>query len=89
MGDVDLMAAVGAVIGGGGATIAFFLAPFFGIFISIYMLLTGSRRHLPYGPYLSLATAFVMLYYCPIVQYLTPGLLGLTFLLRQLVGGPS
>ncbi len=89
MGDVDLMAGIGAVVGAGAATIAFFLAPFFGIAIAIYLLLTGTRRELPYGPYLSLATAFVMLWYCPIAEYLTPGLLGLGFLVRQLFGGSS
>lgn len=89
MGDVDLMAGVGAVVGAGAATIAFFLAPFFGIAIAIYLLITGTRRELPYGPYLSLATAFVMLWYCRIAEYLTPGLLGLGFLVRQLLGGSS
>lgn len=89
MGDVDLMAGIGAVVGAGAATIAFFLAPFFGIAIAIYLLLTGTRRELPYGPYLSLATAFVMLWYCPIADCLTPGLLGLGFLVRQLFGGSS
>ena len=77
MGDVHLMAAVGAVIGGGAATVAFFLAPFFGIALAIYLLLTGTRRELPYGPYLSLATAFVILFYCPIADYLAPGVTGL------------
>jgi leader peptidase (prepilin peptidase)/N-methyltransferase len=87
MGDVDLMAGVGAVIGAGAATVAFFLAPFFGIALALYMLLTGTRRELPYGPYLSLAAAFVMLSYCPIAEYLTPGLLGLVEIFRQLIGG--
>ena len=52
LGDVHLMFGVGAIIGAGAATIAFFIAPFFGIAIAIYMLLTGTRRELPYGPYL-------------------------------------
>lgn len=77
MGDVHLMAAVGAVIGAGAATVAFFLAPFFGLAVAIYMILTGTRRELPYGPYLSLATAFVLLFYCPIADYLAPGLTAL------------
>jgi leader peptidase (prepilin peptidase)/N-methyltransferase len=84
LGDVDLMFAVGAVLGGGAATVAFFLAPFFGIIIAIYMLLTGTRRELPYGPYLSLATAFVMLFYCPIADYLAPGLAGLVYFATEL-----
>lgn len=74
LGDVHLMFGVGAVIGAGPATVAFFLAPFFGLALAVYMLITGKRRELPYGPYLSLATAFVMLYYCPIADYLRPGI---------------
>ncbi|MGA3067004.1 MAG: prepilin peptidase [Tepidisphaeraceae bacterium] len=87
LGDVHLMFGVGAVIGGGAATVAFFLAPFFGILVAIYMLFTGKRRQLQYGPYLSLATAFVVLFYCPIADYLRPGVRGLIMLLRQATGG--
>jgi hypothetical protein len=38
------------------------------------MIITGTRRELPYGPYLSLATAFVMLYFCDIKRWLSPGM---------------
>ena len=81
MGDVHLMAAVGAVLGPGPATVAFFLAPFFGVALAVYLFLTGKRRELPYGPYLSLATAFVILFYCPIADWLSPGLTGLVEML--------
>jgi prepilin signal peptidase PulO-like enzyme (type II secretory pathway) len=74
IGDVDLMFGVGAIVGAGAATVAFFVAPFFGLAIAVYMLVIGKRRELPYGPYLSLGTAFVMIYYCPIAEYLRPGL---------------
>ncbi|MDB5298475.1 MAG: peptidase family protein [Phycisphaerales bacterium] len=87
MGDVHLMVGVGAVIGGGGAVLAFFLAPFFGIALAIYMLLTGKKRELPYGPYLSLATAFVMLFYCPIAEQLAPGLSNAAWILGRLLNG--
>jgi leader peptidase (prepilin peptidase)/N-methyltransferase len=73
-GDADLMFAVGAVLGAGPAVVAFFLAPFFGILIAVYMLLFSQRREMPYGPYLSLASAFVMVAYCPIAGYFEPGL---------------
>jgi leader peptidase (prepilin peptidase)/N-methyltransferase len=86
LGDVHLMFGVGAVIGAGGATIAFFLAPFFGILIAIYMLITRRGREMPLGPYLSLATAFVMLCYCPIAAYLSPGLQGLLLWIGGLFG---
>ena len=85
-GDIDLMVAVGAVLGAGPATVAFFLAPFFGILTAIYLLLAGKRRELPYGPYLSLATAFVMLFYCPIAAYFTPGLANLAWIISRMFG---
>ena len=82
MGDVHLMAAVGAVVGAGASTVAFFLAPFFGLVLAVYLLAAKTKKELPYGPYLSLGTAFVMLFYCPVAAWLAPGLAGL----GQLVG---
>ena len=87
MGDVDLMFGVGCVIGAGPATIAFFIAPFFGILIALYLLATRSSRIMPYGPYLGMASAAVLLLYCPIEQWLRPGLAGLGLLARQWIGG--
>jgi leader peptidase (prepilin peptidase) / N-methyltransferase len=87
MGDVHLMAAVGAVLGAGAATVAFFLAPFFGMLLVIYMLLARKGRELPYGPYLSLASAFVILFYVPIADYLSPGVTGLSYMLSRALGG--
>jgi leader peptidase (prepilin peptidase)/N-methyltransferase len=86
LGDVHLMFGVGAIIGAGAATVAFFIAPFFGIIVAISLLMTRSRRELPYGPYLSMATGVVMLFYCPIAAYLTPGLEGLAIVLHSLLG---
>ena len=86
LGDVHLMLGVGAVVGAGAATVAFFIAPFFGIILAIYLLLTGTRRELPYGPYLSMATAFILISYCPISAYLTPGMMGLRLYISQLFG---
>jgi leader peptidase (prepilin peptidase)/N-methyltransferase len=87
LGDVHLLFGVGAIIGAASATIAFFIAPFFGIAVALYMLITGTRRELPYGPYLSLATGFVVLFSCPIIAWLTPGMEGLALLLREVIGG--
>lgn len=82
MGDVHLMFAVGAVLGPGPATVAFFLAPFCGLLIAAWRLITRSHRELPYVPYLSLATGIVLLVYCPIATYLAPGLHGLMDIFR-------
>jgi leader peptidase (prepilin peptidase)/N-methyltransferase len=86
LGDVHLMAAVGAVLGAGPATIAFFIAPFFSLLYVAYMLFARKGRELPLGPYLSIASAFVMLFYCPIADYLSPGLTGLSYMISRLVG---
>ena len=83
LGDVHLMAAVGAVLGPGPATVAFFIAPFFGIAKAVMMLFTTKNRELPLGPYLSMATAVVMVFYCPIADYLSPGISGLGILISQ------
>jgi leader peptidase (prepilin peptidase)/N-methyltransferase len=87
LGDVHLMFGVGAVIGAGASTVAFFVAPFFGLLIAVYFMITRTRQELPYGPYLSLGTAFVMVMYCPIAAYLRPGMEGLMELLGRVVSG--
>ncbi len=55
--------------------------------MGLYLLLTRRRRELPFGPYLSLATAAVMLCYCPVAAYLTPGLAGLAEVVAGLLHG--
>jgi len=86
LGDVHLMFGVGAVLGAGGSTVAFFLAPFFGILYALYRWLSGQGREVPYGPFLGMAAAFVMLFYCPIADYLSPGLQGLMIILSGQAG---
>ncbi len=85
LGDVHLMFGVGAVLGAGASTVAFFLAPFFGILFALYSWISRSRRELPYGPFLSLATGFVVLFYCPIEAWLTPGMEGLVTVIRSFI----
>jgi prepilin signal peptidase PulO-like enzyme (type II secretory pathway) len=87
LGDVHLMLGVGAVIGAGPVVVAFFLAPFFGILLAIYKLVIRSKQELPYGPYLSLGTAAVMLFYCPIAEYFRPGLQALMYFLTGAENG--
>jgi prepilin signal peptidase PulO-like enzyme (type II secretory pathway) len=89
MGDVPLRAAVGACLGAGAATVAFFVAPFFGLVLALYLLVTGTRRELPYGPYLSLGTAFVMLFFCPIAAWMAPGMEGLRFMVGRMFGAET
>jgi len=83
LGDVHLMLGVGAVIGAGPVVVAFLMAPFFGILIALYMLFSGKRREIPYGPYLSLGTALVLLLICPIMERLMMGGEGLSLMLHE------
>ena len=86
LGDVHLMFGVGAIIGAAASVITFFLAPFAGLLVGLYTLLTRKRHELPYGPYLALATAAVLIFYCPIANYLRPGVEGISFALRKMIG---
>jgi hypothetical protein len=52
-----------------------------------YMLIARRGREIPLGPFLSLATAVVLLFYCPVIAYLTPGFQGLGYMLSELVHG--
>jgi len=77
LGDVHLMAAVGAVIGWRDTTLAFFIAPFFGIFAAVVTagvaaLVKGRVRVIPYGPYLCAATVVVMVWREPILDAIFP-----------------
>lgn len=55
-GDVKLMAMLGAFLGWKMAILIFFLAPFFGAPIGIYMKFVTKEDIIPYGPYISLAS---------------------------------
>jgi prepilin signal peptidase PulO-like enzyme (type II secretory pathway) len=63
LGDVHLMAAVGACMGWIDTTLAFFLAAFVGVFWAILgRVYSGSlARAMPYGPFLAVATLIVFL----------------------------
>jgi prepilin signal peptidase PulO-like enzyme (type II secretory pathway) len=63
LGDVHMMAAVGACLGWIDATLAFFVAAFVGLyFVLVRLIWVGSTgRAMPYGPYLAAATLLVYL----------------------------
>lgn len=69
LGDVHLMAAVGAVLGWISPTVAFFVAPFFGLGWALSRLFSHRIREIWYGPFLALATVLVMLAHDEIVGY--------------------
>jgi leader peptidase (prepilin peptidase)/N-methyltransferase len=87
LGDVHLMFGIGAVIGAAGSVVVFFTAPFIGLLLALYKLLFGKGRELPYGPFLSLATAVVLLFYCRIVTHLASSMEGLDLVIQQALFG--
>ena len=72
MGDVHIMAAVGAVTGWVVPSVAFFVAPFFGLLWALHLWLSRNQRELPYGPWLAAASLVVMLFYDGIYAWLAP-----------------
>ena len=73
MGDVYILAAVGAVAGWQVAVLAFFAAPLFGLLWALYVLIARGKRELPYGPWLAVGALVVMLFYDAIVEFIFPG----------------
>ena len=77
MGDVHLLAAVGAVTGWIVPVLAFFLAPVLGLLWAVKLLIFGKQRELPFGPWLALSAVLIMVFYDGIVEVLkllaTPG----------------
>ena len=61
LGDVHLMGAAGTVIGPLLVVVAFFIAPFFGLFWAGVQMFFKKTRQIPYGPFLSLAVFTVMI----------------------------
>lgn len=63
MGDVHLLAAVGACVGWVDATLAFFGAAFVGItYAAIASFFKGFRRAMPYGPHIAVAAVLVVMF---------------------------
>lgn len=66
LGDVHLLAAIGAVLGPKAAVMVFFIAPFLGlayvaIAVGVSKAVKGQVRIIPYGPYLALAALLLMM----------------------------
>jgi len=71
-GDVKLMAMLGAFLGWKAAVLIFFLAPFFGMPIGIYVKFIKKQDIIPYGPYISLASFVTMIWGHKILGVLLP-----------------
>ena len=74
LGDVHLLAAIGAVLGVKTVVIVFFVAPFLGLIyvalaVGVNRVVRGRIRIIPFGPYLALATLIMMLGHEPIIDF--------------------
>jgi prepilin signal peptidase PulO-like enzyme (type II secretory pathway) len=96
-GDVTLMAMIGAFLGWQTVIIAFFLAPFAGVVLGIAQWILHRDQEIPYGPFLCLASAAIVVTWAAIWQstqiyfetgWLVPGVLGFCLImLGVLLGG--
>jgi leader peptidase (prepilin peptidase)/N-methyltransferase len=62
-GDVTLMAAIGSFVGWQPVLVVFFVAPFCAILVAVAALFTRRAQEIPYGPYLSIATVVVLVFW--------------------------
>lgn len=69
LGDVHILAAVGAVTGWIIPSLAFFLAPLFGLLWALFLLIRKGQRELPYGPWLSAGAVAAMIFHDKILIY--------------------
>ncbi|MBT3199192.1 MAG: A24 family peptidase [Phycisphaerales bacterium] len=74
LGDVHILAAVGAVCGWIVPSLVFFVAPMVALIWAIHLLASGKQRELPYGPWLAAASLVVILFYDAIMELLAPSL---------------
>lgn len=72
LGDVKLMAMVGAFLGWKVAVFSFFLAPFFGLVYGIPLLLMKGQHLMPFGPFLSSAAVLVTIFRGAATGFLRP-----------------
>ena len=69
-GDIKLMAMIGVFLGWQSVILTFFIAPFFGTFIGLYLKIKDQRDIVPYGPYLALGAIISLIFGKNILSYL-------------------
>lgn len=72
LGDVHILAAVGAVCGWITPSLVFFAAPMIALLWAMHLLASGRQRELPYGPWLAVASLVVILFYDVIMELVAP-----------------
>jgi prepilin signal peptidase PulO-like enzyme (type II secretory pathway) len=71
-GDVTLMMMIGTFVGWQAGVLIFFLAPFAALVLGVAQLVLGRGDALPYGPFLCLATALVVVRWGEFWSYTAP-----------------
>lgn len=69
-GDVKLMMMIGSFLGWKLVVLTFFLAPFFGAAVGVYVLIFKKSHLIPYGPFLSLAALISLFFGSEIIRFL-------------------
>lgn len=72
IGDVKLMAMVGAFFGWKVVVVTFFLAPFVGLLYGIPLLYLRDEHVMPYGPFLSIGALVALIFRSGLTAYLEP-----------------
>ncbi|MFA5864060.1 MAG: A24 family peptidase [Phycisphaerae bacterium] len=72
VGDIYILAAIGAVAGGLVTIVGFFIGSVIGVLGVVVLLLWKTSRALSYGPWIAIGTLVCLLFYNPIVNYLRP-----------------
>lgn len=86
-GDVTLMGMIGAFLGWQPCLVIFFLAPFAGLLIGLFSLILHRQSEIPYGPFLCLAAAFLIVRWSAVWQWAeAPFSLGMLVPAIMLVG---
>lgn len=84
VGDIYILAAIGAVAGPLVTIVGFFIGSVIGVFGIVILLLWKTSRALSYGPWIAIGTLTCLLFHEPIRNYLLP----LAALVRNLAEGP-
>ncbi len=71
-GDVTLMGMIGAFVGWQNTILIFFLAPCIGLGFGVVHYLAGRGKELPYGPFLCLATALIVIAWKAVWDFASP-----------------
>lgn len=71
-GDVTLMMMIGTFLGWQACLLVFFLAPFAGLVVGLLQFVLRRDDVIPYGPFLCLAAAAVVVFWAPIWIWATP-----------------